>query len=392
MPNIALFLIYCVFTSFCLRLDDKERNDVFEIHLNKGDDEFLNETLRKLYEANNISRNSLLFAVGRNDLKLNISNGNKLWTTYFGNVRLGNGFQENTFKVLFDTGSSEFWVPDEKCTSAVCLNHKRLANNGDWTPKVDAAGNFLPVTIRYLSGEIEAIDGVTNVDLLNGISLKDANVTLAKSITAPILNEMPWDGILGLGFPTSQNISRKSKTFLEKLLEHAESVPSFNPIFSYYISKNGGSITFGGFNPSYKKSIGEDFKWAKLAPDSSYWSIILDKIVTKRTRFNANGLLSKSLTMNPMEHMVFHRFSNDLELTPDDYILSFKNPDGSEECACGIVIDDQQEDIGMNAWTFGEVFLRAYYTVYDFKNRRVGFVPSKREVGMIVVALWEFIH
>lgn len=60
----------------------------------------------------------------------------------------------------------------------------------------------------------------------------------------------------------------------------------------------------------------------------------------------------------------------ELILTPDDYVLEFE-VDGKSDCVVGVGADN--EDSG---WTLGQVFLKAYYTVFDRESESVGFVKS----------------
>ncbi len=59
-------------------------------------------------------------------------------------------------------------------------------------------------------------------------------------------------------------------------------------------------------------------------------------------------------------------------LTPDDYVLRFE-VDGEEDCVIGIVPDNI--DTG---YTIGQVFLKAYYTLFDRDSNRIGKIHNYR--------------
>eukprot|EP00915_Cephaloidophora_sp_WS-2016_P002916 GHVH01003958.1.p1 GENE.GHVH01003958.1~~GHVH01003958.1.p1 ORF type:complete len:526 (+),score=58.36 GHVH01003958.1:76-1578(+) len=46
--------------------------------------------------------------------------------TYYGDIKLGPKGEEQTFSVVFDTGSSNLWVPSDTCQSYACITHNRF--------------------------------------------------------------------------------------------------------------------------------------------------------------------------------------------------------------------------------------------------------------------------
>ena len=71
---------------------------------------------------------------------------NSLDTSYYGPIALGNPPQN--FTVVFDTGSSNLWVPSEKCRSTSCQLHKRYIGRNSET----FTENGAKFDIRYGTG------------------------------------------------------------------------------------------------------------------------------------------------------------------------------------------------------------------------------------------------
>lgn len=229
--------------------------------------------------------------------------------------------------------------------------------------------------------------------------------------------EVVWDGILGLNFANkrlrTEGILPIFDTIMDKKLltnKHEKNQ------FAYYLGKDGGAITFGGANMRFKANPDQEFLWAPVT-DTSYWTISLIDVRkydkepgTPNLRGNlvTSGLcpngckaimdtgtylvygpytklskLLKDMTIDscdkkntlPNIGFVFKGMQGEFELmlTPDDYVLEFE-VEGKKDCVIGLGADGDADE-----WTFGQVFLRAYYSVFDRDESAIGFVRSNPE-------------
>ncbi len=70
--------------------------------------------------------------VGSGSVPLNVEIlSSKHLATYYGTIEI----YGRHFKVLFDTGSCEFWVPSKDCKTARCMKHARLKQTPTMTIK-----------------------------------------------------------------------------------------------------------------------------------------------------------------------------------------------------------------------------------------------------------------
>uniref|UniRef100_K7FGX3 Peptidase A1 domain-containing protein n=1 Tax=Pelodiscus sinensis TaxID=13735 RepID=K7FGX3_PELSI len=87
----------------------------------------------------------------------NVPIANYLDTYYFGEISIGTPPQN--FLVLFDTGSSNLWVPSTYCQTQACSNHARFNPNQSST----FSNIGTTYTLPYGFGDVEVVLGYDTV-------------------------------------------------------------------------------------------------------------------------------------------------------------------------------------------------------------------------------------
>ncbi|KAG5445908.1 plasmepsin-2 [Clonorchis sinensis] len=323
---------------------------------------------------------------------------NYMDSQYYGEIAIGTPPQP--FKVVFDTGSSNLWVPSNRCSpwNEACRLHHRYDCEKSSTYKA----NGKPFSIQYGTG---SVSGVLSTDVVTVSSAKVQDQTFGEAINEPglVFVVAKFDGILGLAFqsiavdnvvPVFDNMI--SQGLVEK------------PLFSVWLDRNdvqdiGGEIMFGGIN---KEHYMGDMYFVPLSSET-YWQIDLDGIQVTSLTLCAQGCqaivdtgttlivgptadvnqlnealgavsiegglsvleCSQIYTLPPIE---FSINGENLTLQPTDYVqeMSYR---GGTICTSGF---SGMETPGAPTWILGDVFIGAYYTVFDKEQRRVGFARS----------------
>merc|ERR1711881_22953 len=194
---------------------------------------------------------------------------NYLDAQYYGDITIGNPPQP--FTVVFDTGSSNLWVPSINCPlkDVACLIHHKYNSDSSST----YARNGTEFAIRYGSGSLAGycssddvmIAGVTSTGQTFAEATEEPGVTFVAAM---------FDGILGMGFPT---ISVNGITPVFNQMWEQGSLDKNQ--FAFYLERDpnaaeGGELYLGGVNPARYTG---DFTYHDVTK-MGYWQIAMDAV------------------------------------------------------------------------------------------------------------------
>jgi hypothetical protein len=311
---------------------------------------------------------------------------------YYGSVSIGT--PGTTFQVIFDTGSSNLWVPKVGCSHCgnPLVGTETKYNHDASTTYVQDGSNF---EIMYGSGGVSGYFSQDSVTLAN-----DIVVTGQRFGEVQDAGGLEIDGILGLGF-TSISVDGTPTVFENAIDQQAVD----QPVFSFYLGDNApGELVFGGYDAS--KMVGE-LTYVKLS-SATYWEIALDAVSagSYNSAPNADGSpvtaiidSGTSLITGPTKEVaamaaainatpnINGEYTIDcatLDSLPDivftidgnDYIVPGKSAVLQAQGTCLFAF--MGVDFGGQGpqWILGDVFMREYVVVFNYSDQTIGFAKS----------------
>ncbi|NWT03354.1 PEPC protein, partial [Mionectes macconnelli] len=148
-----------------------------------------------------------------------------LQSSYFGEINIGTPPQK--FLVLFDTGSSNLWVPSIDCRSPACFNHAKFKPKESDT----FAPNGQSYTVTYGSGSVTVVLGYDTLRIQN-ITVTDQEFGLSMEEPTQPFYFADFDGIMGMAYPSLA--VGGMPTAVQNMLQQDQLA---EPIFSFYFSR-----------------------------------------------------------------------------------------------------------------------------------------------------------
>jgi hypothetical protein len=317
---------------------------------------------------------------------------------YYGEITLGTPGQG--FEVIFDTGSSNLWVASSNCDSS-CGTHPEYDANASST----YSPNGTKFEVEYGSG---ACQGYLSEDILEwgGISVQQTFAEVTDASGMGVAYKVGhFDGILGLAF---DELAVCDFPYVMDCIE----TPFHNlidqglvsePVFSFYLGdlkKFGrygydGELLLGGSNPQYYTG---DINYVDLK-SADYWRIEMDSVTM-------NG----DVVGDASETTAIVDSGTSLLVGPEDAVTAIAescnataNFEGEYFVDCdatlpelvvninGIAYPLAGSDLVLNSggecllmimsidltgtgvdWILGDVFMRKYYSIFDYTNQRIG--------------------
>jgi saccharopepsin len=322
---------------------------------------------------------------------------------FYGPIKIGG----QDFKVIFDTGSANVWVPGKACNFLTCWLHPRYDEKKSPTYKPDGR----KYSVQYGSGPVEGFfsnDTVTvgNVDVKGQLFAEVSKVSFGPLNIAFAAGK--FDGLLGLGF---KSISQyQIPTPFESMIEQGLIK---EPVFAFYLQEDAsqmGELVFGGIDKSHYTGELVDVPLTS----ETYWEVSMsalkfggkdvvtsaqnaiidsgtsllagpkDLVASLAQQAGATLVMGKEYTIDcskkaSLPHLDVTLGGKPFTLTPDDYVLSV-----SGQCLFAFMGIDVPPPRGP-LWIMGDVFMRKYYCVFDYGNKKMRIAPVAKRTASVVV-------
>lgn len=324
---------------------------------------------------------------------------------YYGEISIGTPPQK--FLINFDTGSTDLWVRSVNCPSTIegCDNANHNVYNSSKSSTYQPNG-----TVAALNFGIGYIRGYSSIDrvCIGKLCVDHYHFIEANNVSKE--EDDINDGLLGMAWPAKSKINSTS-VFMQMVNQGIID----SPVFAFWLNRNesdndGGELTIGGVDT--KRFVGDIFYTPVVK--QGWWQIDINSINNENGTTlvyleGAKAIVDSGTTLimgpkkaiQPILDLIGASLDDDLSLynlscdsvpklptisvqidghdlpiLPEDYIWPGETKFG-HVCYSGFQpLDLPVTSPAHGIWVLGAVFMRAYYTVFDMGQMRVGFAKA----------------
>jgi len=314
---------------------------------------------------------------------------------YYGQISVGTPPQKEN--VVFDTGSSNLWVPSK----SPFLAFKNVYHHDKSSTY---AKNGTVFKIQYGSGPVSGVYSADDVHV-GPFTIKDFTFAEVDNTAGLGLGYRigKFDGILGLAWDAIS--VGHVPTVMNKLVASGQ-LPQ--PVFGFFLGNQAvGELVFGGTDTKHYTG---DFKYVQLS-SKTYWEVALDgvklgdssvsdckkaiidsgtsllagpkdDITAIANKLGAKSLMGKEWTVDcskDLPDLSFTLGGQAFTLAKSDLILQ----QSGSTCILGLMGIDIPAPNGP-LWILGDVFMRKYYVEFDWGQSRVGIAAAATQNTVVV--------
>ncbi|KAK0639142.1 aspartic peptidase domain-containing protein [Cercophora newfieldiana] len=313
---------------------------------------------------------------------------------------IGIGTPPQTILLDLDTGSADFWVYSSE------TNPDILGNRSRWDPKSSTTAQPIPNSswsIQYGDGSTARGHAWKDTISVGGINIPNAVVESALSVSDSMATDAEMGGIFGLAIGLGSEVYPVQPTVLKKLsplLKHKV----FAADLQYHAD---GTYQFGAVDGNKFKG---NLHWTPLIDDAQYWQFNFSVFNIQGSDiwywYNWSGIADTGSTLLMLDDDVVAFYYDGVEGAAynksyglwtypcdtklPDFHLGLGDGHGNWtaripgrylnytvyetegwECMGGL-----QGNAGASFSIFGDVFLKAFYAVFDIGGKRVGFADK----------------
>ncbi|KAJ3023754.1 Vacuolar protease A [Thoreauomyces humboldtii] len=330
---------------------------------------------------------------------------------YYGMVSVGTPAQ--TFPVMLDTGSADFWLYAGRGSKRV---HHQLYYPNASSTNIDTK---IASSITYGDGTVATFNWQNDTVSFGGRTVKTSIGAAFLDVNPGVtLGDVTYEntGLLGLAFPDDNTLG-----WYPPVAKMAKDKVIKNNVYGLYLGneKNStdGELTIGGYNPARFQA--SDLQWNSVKPvflnatgPTRWWNVLVDNVKIGKTvhktvlsngkgnHGNASYVLDSGTSFMALPQAIVDELVSVTGATVDDsgypvdckrrataptltFTIGGKAYDLPSTDYIGYDTTKVEEGsvcfLEVYAWSsptfpfiLGDTFLRRFYSIYDMDNRRTG--------------------